>query len=84
MVADGRGDVRYPKLEKALAQKGWIWKQEGIYLRCRETLSAESWAEIWKGFLEAGFLLPPNQDDPLILPGIMSPGEEAKLAGCFA
>jgi hypothetical protein len=29
--------------------------------------------------LEAGFLLPPDQEDPLILPGTMSPGEEAKL-----
>jgi hypothetical protein len=82
LAAAGRGGVRYPKVEKALAQKGCIWKQEGIYLRCRETVSVDAWAGIWKGFLDAGFLLPPDQDDPLILPGIMSPGEEAKLAAC--
>jgi hypothetical protein len=30
--------------------------------------------------LEEGFLIPPAPAEPLILPGILSPGEEAKLA----
>jgi hypothetical protein len=81
IAAPGRGEVRYPRVEKALARKGCKWKQEGIYLQYREILSGEAWAELWKGFLEGGFLLPPAQEDPLILPGIMSPGEEAKLGG---
>jgi hypothetical protein len=79
IAAAGRGEVRYPRIEKALALKGCKWKQEGIYLRYREIVDHETWTEIWKDFLEAGFLLPPDQDDPLILPGAMSPGEEAKL-----
>jgi hypothetical protein len=81
IAAAGRGKLGYRKVEKALAQKGCAWKQEGIYVRYRETLGRDAWAELWKRFLEAGFLLPPVQEDPLILPGIMSPGEEAKLAG---
>jgi hypothetical protein len=84
LAAAGRGEVRYPRVEKALAREDCKWKQEGVYLYYRETLDSEAWAEIWKGFLEAGFLLPPAQEDPLILPGIMSPGEEAKLAGLLS
>jgi hypothetical protein len=79
VASDGRGEVRYPKVEKALAREGCEWKQEGIYLWRPET-TGEEWVEIWKRFLEAGFLLPPEKGDPLILPGTMSPGEEAKLA----
>ena len=84
IAAPDRGEVRYPKVEKALAHKDCAWKQEGIYLRYRETVAREAWAELWKRFLEAGFLLPPRREDPLILPGTMSPGEEAKLAGLIS
>jgi hypothetical protein len=84
IAAAGRGKLGYRKVEKALAQTGCVWKQEGIYVRYREILTRDAWAELWKRFLEAGFLLPPNQEDPLILPGTMPPGEEAKLAGLLA
>jgi hypothetical protein len=84
IAAAGRGELCYPKVEKALAQQGCVWKKEGIYLRYRETLGREAWEELWKRFLEAHLLLPPDQEDPLILPGTMSPGEEAKLAGLLS
>jgi hypothetical protein len=84
LAAAGRGELRYPRVEKALAQKGCKWEQEGIYLRYRETTDHEAWTELWKRFLEAHFLLPPDQADPLILPGTMPPGEEAKLAGLLS
>jgi hypothetical protein len=38
------------------------------------------WEDLFRRFLEAGFLIPPDPADPLILPGILSPGEEVKLA----
>jgi hypothetical protein len=39
------------------------------------------WEALFRRFLDGGFLLPPRPEEPLILPGIMSDGEEAKLAG---
>jgi hypothetical protein len=49
----------------------------------------DKYAEICHYFFANGFLLPPPDEDgvvrvSLILPGEMSPGEEAKLAKLFA
>jgi hypothetical protein len=81
-AAPEREKIRYKKIEKALARTDCLWRREGIYLTPKETAAfeTETWAETWKVFLESGFLLPPSREDPLILPGILSPGEEAKLA----
>jgi hypothetical protein len=38
-------------------------------------------AALFRHFLDNGFLLPPVPSQPLILPGVLSQGEEAKLAG---
>ncbi|MDR0642588.1 MAG: hypothetical protein LBG07_09025, partial [Treponema sp.] len=38
------------------------------------------WEELYRRFLDGGFLIPPGPGAPLILPGSLSPGEEAKLA----
>ncbi|MCL2880736.1 MAG: hypothetical protein FWF29_10860, partial [Treponema sp.] len=59
--------------------------RSNIYLAPRNALAdsalaAGAWETIFRRFLDAGFLLPPVPGHPLILPGIMSPGEEAKLA----
>jgi hypothetical protein len=40
----------------------------------------EDYAALFRRFLDGGFLLPPGQEEPAILPGELSPGEEAKLA----
>jgi hypothetical protein len=53
------------------------WQVRGLYLKYKETSLPDS---VQSGFLSRGFLLSPTQRDPLILPGILSPGEEAKLA----
>jgi hypothetical protein len=45
---------------------------------------AETYAELFGRFLEAGFLLPPSADQPVILPAVLSEGEEAKLAKLLA
>jgi len=56
------------------------WKRLNIYLYPKEKMENEKWGELFGRFLEAGFLLPPNPSQPLILPGELSDGEEAKLA----
>ncbi|GHU70699.1 hypothetical protein FACS189450_05560 [Spirochaetia bacterium] len=80
-----RGGTVFPKLNKVLyggpgkasAKK---WRRQGIYLTQVPVLDAESYADQFRRFLAGGFLLPPGPREPLILPGTMSPGEEAKLA----
>jgi hypothetical protein len=74
-----RGRQRYPRIEEALAEKKWL--RRGIYLRRNAPVGDEAYAVLFQRFLEQGFLLPPVRRHPLILPGILSPGEEAKLAG---
>ncbi|MDR1247784.1 MAG: hypothetical protein LBK63_00630 [Treponema sp.] len=74
-----RGRLPYPRVEKALAEKKW--QRRGIYLCRNAVMDDEAWAALFRLFLEQGFLLPPVQAHPLILPGALSPGEEAKLAG---
>jgi hypothetical protein len=77
-----RANLPCPRVTKAL--KDSPWERRGIYLSLKADRSAETGPEAWAGlfrcFLDAGFLLPPVPDHPLILPGILSPGEEAKLA----
>jgi hypothetical protein len=86
-----RGNPRFPKIDKALAKNGCPWRRRGIYLTHggEEKAGASSggnfpgaraWEVLFRGFLEEGFLLPPVPEQPLVLPGILSPGEEAKLA----
>jgi hypothetical protein len=83
LIAAGpeREKTRYLKIEKALSLPGNKWRRRGIYLTYDTGLQADQWAALWNRFLEKGFLLPPSPAEPLILPGLMSPGEEAKLAG---
>jgi len=60
------------------------WQRQGLYLTPRHYLSPENWAALFRRFLDKGFLLPPIATQPLILPGVLSPGEEAQLAGLLA
>jgi len=86
-----RGNPHFPKLDRAL-KKSPVWKRQGIYLTFvsnsgggnsgSETVP-ESYITLFKNFLERGFLLPPSPEDPAILPGELSPGEEAKLAAAL-
>jgi hypothetical protein len=73
-----RGRPDYPRVEQALA--GNQWRRRGIYLSLSGAVDKETYAALFQRFLDQGFLLPPVQTHPLILPGILSPGEEAKLA----
>jgi hypothetical protein len=83
-----RGKLPFPKIMKALSLKGSPWLRRGIYLYLRQEpglknnkpLLGELWEGLFRHFLEGGFLIPPSPEFPLILPGVLSPGEEAKLA----
>jgi hypothetical protein len=75
-----RGAVCFRKVEAVLTRPDCPWRQAGIYLTYRDRPTPEAWAQIWKAFFAGGFLLPPTPDDPLILPALMSSGEESKLA----
>jgi hypothetical protein len=72
-----RGRLDYPHVEQALA--GSKWRRRGIYLSLGNAVDNETYAALFQRFLDQGFLIPPVQTHPLILPGILSPGEEAKL-----
>ena len=83
LAASGKNGGRpvYRKINKALA-KGKKWRSRCIYLSRNNVSDMDnSWPDIWKHFLENGFLLPPSPAEPLILPGELSNGEETKLAG---
>ena len=73
-----RGKPAFKRIAKALQKSPW--QRQGIYLSLRENPNTQTWATLFYSFLEAGFLIPPVPHQPLILPDILSPGEEAKLA----
>jgi len=81
-AAPARANPVYPRIAKALKNSSPqnFWQRSGIYLTPRQEPTQEEWAALFRRFLENGFLLPPLPSQPLILPGILSPGEEAKLA----
>ncbi|GHU99092.1 hypothetical protein FACS189483_07940 [Spirochaetia bacterium] len=74
----------FPKIKRALTGGNSagerIWQRRGIYLFLRENPGDDRYTVIFRRFLDAGFLLPPSPQEALILPALMSAGEEAKLA----
>jgi hypothetical protein len=72
---------RYCKIEKVFAGQNSLWQLRGIYLAVDPEMDKEKYAALFRLFLEGGFLIPPTPQEPAILPGTMSAGEEAKLAG---
>jgi hypothetical protein len=84
-AATERANPAYRRVDKALAnQVSFRWRRRGLYLTPEQTPSPEEWAALFRRFLDNGFLLPPVPSQPAILPGILSPGEEAKLAALLA
>jgi hypothetical protein len=84
-----RGNPRFPKVDRALKNSP-VWKRRGIYLFYRpeaaagEDPAAADYDGLFRCFLDGGFLLPPGPEEPAVLPGELSPGEEAKLAGLIS
>ena len=85
-AAPERAKPVYPRIAKALAKSEGQgpWLRRGVYLTPRQTPSREEWLAVFSRFLTAGFLLPPVPSQPAILPGVLSPGEEAQLAELIA
>jgi hypothetical protein len=81
-AAQARANPDYPRIAKALKnnEEQNFWQRNGIYLTPRQKTLQKDWGDLFHRFLENGFLLPPFPSQPLILPGVLSPGEEAKLA----
>ncbi|MDR0376629.1 MAG: hypothetical protein LBH70_02425 [Spirochaetaceae bacterium] len=73
---------KFPRIRKALGHSPW--RRRGVYLTLTGSPGEEAYAALFRRFLENGFLLPPSPGYPLILPGELSPGEEAALAGCLS
>ncbi|MDR3335702.1 MAG: hypothetical protein LBT16_00725 [Treponema sp.] len=69
----------FPKITRVLSQDG-RWRRRGIYLSLASPGGEDDYTALFRRFLEKGFLLPPGPEEPLILPGTLSPGEETKLA----
>ena len=78
LAAPQRANVVLPQVTKTLQNS--CWRQQGIYLTLSEISDTQEWETRFNKFLEAGFLLPPTADQPLVLPWEISKGEEAKLA----
>jgi len=78
LAAPNRATNKLQRVEKML--KNNRWQRHGIYLELKEKAETENWSALFQKFLEAGFLLPPVPSFPLILPGELSDGKEAKLA----
>jgi hypothetical protein len=83
IAALDRGRPPFPRIDRALKQSG-IWRRRGIYVSLSASPGSAAYTGLFRRFLEAGFLLPPGPGEPAILPGVLSPGEEAKLAALFA
>ena len=81
-AAPERTNPKFLRINKAL--KNSRWQQQGVYLTLRQTVSMEEWAAFFSHFHANGFLLPPIPSHPVILPGVLSPGEEVKLAALLA
>ncbi|MDR1839707.1 MAG: hypothetical protein LBQ93_09030 [Treponema sp.] len=82
LSAQDRAKPNFPRIAKAL-QTSKTWQRRGIYLYPKEKRESETWPALFNKFLDAGFLLPPTPSQPLILPGELFDGEEAKLAACL-
>ena len=78
-AAPERATPRFPRIARALTGQQCQWQRQGLYLSLRQGVSEDEWEALFRRFLDNGFLLPPVSSQPVILPGTLSPGEEAKL-----
>jgi len=90
--APNRLSRRYPKIERVLGvskpdgekRQSCLWQRQGIYLTVEPGMDRYKYEDLFRRFLEGGFLIPPTPEEPVIMPGEMSQGEEAKLALAFS
>jgi hypothetical protein len=82
IAAPARKAGAFPKIRRVLAAGNGrgSWRSTGIYLSRGKPVDEAAWTALFRRFLEAGVLIPPERGEPLILPGVLSAGEEAKIA----
>lgn len=81
IASPDRAKPYFPRIFKVLKNpENSQWRRNGIYLNLKEKPQPQEWEFLFIKFLDAGFLIPPVPSQPLILPGELSDGEEAKLA----
>jgi hypothetical protein len=83
IAAKDRGNLNYKKIMGVLEGTTDTWRREGIYIY-RASMQKNDYEALRQKFFGAGFFLSPNPEDPLILPGELSDGEESVLAGLLA
>jgi len=83
-AANDRAGKVFPRIAKVLRSGNTIWMRRGLYLMPKQNYDMKNWSAVFRRFLDAGFLLPPVPFQPLVLPGELSPGEEAKLASLLS
>ncbi|MCL2092923.1 MAG: hypothetical protein FWH12_01900 [Treponema sp.] len=73
--------IRFMKEAKAprLSLGKSSFEGRGIYLRVKSELGEEGYRDLFKKFLEGGYLIPPVKEEPLIIPPELSKGEWVKL-----
>jgi len=81
LAAPERAKPEFPRIKKALRESRW--QRQGIYLTLKEGPKEGEWEALFDQFFEEGFLLPQTPAQPVILPGELSKGEEAKLAAAL-
>jgi hypothetical protein len=79
LIAALPGREKTPPFQKRISPNRNKWRIRGIYLYYQDN-TERSHTFLFEHFLRRDFLLPPNRQDPVILPGLLSPGEAARLA----
>jgi hypothetical protein len=84
-AAKDRGNLNYKKIMGVL-EGTCAWRREGIYIyhKAAASMQKNDYEALREKFFNAGFFLSPNSEDPLILPGELSGGEESALAALLA
>jgi hypothetical protein len=83
-ATEERALLRFRRTDAVLATLSCPWTRRGNYLYPAALPTAETWETLFTRFLAAGFLLPPEASLPALLPGELSPGEDAALADCLS
>ncbi|MDR2803666.1 MAG: hypothetical protein LBB22_05190 [Treponema sp.] len=77
-----RGIMRFNRVKNALAQPEAQknWRLDGIYIYSARANAEKCWPDMFRRFLDGGFLLPPEAASPIIMPAELSKGEETTLS----
>jgi hypothetical protein len=84
IAAQKAGRTVSPLLQKSI--RNGLWEMRGIYVYAQSSqkhCALPEYEALFRRFLAAGFLLPPDPSLPIIIPESLSGGEEAHLMQVF-